>query len=103
MEPMTLHGASSLDTLVSAADVDITPTVQRESNATVEHSAILDSDVRDGARAVPQLSPCRRTGYRRRIGELLVHRYERRSTFIDIEGLKPGQHFSEALQNAVRG
>src|SRR5688572_24436166 len=57
---MTLHGASSLDTLVSAADVDITRTVQRESNATGEHRAILDSDVLEAGLSGPQQSTLHR-------------------------------------------
>jgi hypothetical protein len=38
-----------------------------------------------------------------RIADLLVHRYGRRSVFIDVEGLEPGQVFTEELEKAVSG
>ena len=38
-----------------------------------------------------------------RISELLVHRYGRRSVFIDVEGLEPGRVFTEELERVVRG
>jgi len=38
-----------------------------------------------------------------RIAEMLIHRYGRRSVFIDVDGLEPGRVFSTELVKAIRG